>query len=72
MGFHRIHLYPQVKGLSEMDLMSGKNGVISSISAVDSDCMVESSCPSDDADTSFHSTSSPTEQRCKAKLQIKL
>ncbi|XP_065225818.1 serine-rich adhesin for platelets-like [Planococcus citri] len=40
----------EVKGLSEMDIVSGKNGIVSSVVALENDCIVESSCLSDDTD----------------------
>lgn len=46
-----------------MDLIKDKNGIISSVVAVNSDCIVESSCLSDEADNTFEVSSQM--QKCK-------
>lgn len=42
-----LTLYVQIKGLSEMDLLTSKENVISSVVAVNKNCAVESTCISD-------------------------
>lgn len=48
-----------------MDIVSGKNGIVSSVVALADDCIVESSCLSDDTDKSTFEATTTILQQCE-------